>query len=139
MGGVFGVGLRNNVKRGLAYLTLNWEEGDEIYIFGFSRGAYSARALAGVITAIDGIPNKTVFHRLEDIWQFYRLPFSERKKTNIDEKLDEKNAIQKTPGFLIKCLAVWDTVGSYGVPAGLGLGGLARRWTSWSANGRAWR
>ena len=132
MGGVFGVGLRNNVKRGLAYLTLNWEKGDEIYIFGFSRGAYSARALAGVITAIGGIPNKTVFHRLEDIWQFYRLPFSERRKTNINKKLEEEDAIQETPGFLIKCLAVWDTVGSYGVPAGLGLGGLARRWTSWT-------
>lgn len=132
LGGVFGVGLRNNVKRGLAYLTLNWEKGDEIYIFGFSRGAYTARALAGVITAIGGIPNKTVFHRLEDIWQFYRLPFPERRKTDINKKLGEADAIQEVPGFLIKCLAVWDTVGSYGVPAGLGLGGLARRWTSWT-------
>ena len=56
LGGVFGVGLRSNVKRGLAFLTLNWEYGDEIYILGFSRGAYSARALAGVLTAIDGVP-----------------------------------------------------------------------------------
>src|SRR5262249_18098908 len=52
LGGVFGAGLRDNVKRGLAFLSLNWEapaEGeraDEIYIFGFSRGAYTARALA---------------------------------------------------------------------------------------------
>jgi uncharacterized protein (DUF2235 family) len=52
LGGVFGVGLRNNVKRGLAFLSLNWDpeelpgtpDADEIYIFGFSRGAYSARA-----------------------------------------------------------------------------------------------
>lgn len=132
LGGVFGVGLRNNVKRGLAYLILNWEPGDEIYIFGFSRGAYSARALAGVITAIGGIPKKTCFDRLEKIWQFYRLTPDERKKTNIQSMLDEKDPIQVIPGFIIKCLAVWDTVGSYGVPAGLGLGGLARRWTSWT-------
>jgi uncharacterized protein (DUF2235 family) len=50
LGGVFGVGLRNNVKRGLAFLSLNWEPGDEIFIFGFSRGAYTARSLAGLVS-----------------------------------------------------------------------------------------
>ena len=42
-----GSGLKNNVKRGLTFLALNYEEGDEIYIFGFSRGAYTARARCG--------------------------------------------------------------------------------------------
>jgi uncharacterized protein (DUF2235 family) len=58
LGGVFGVGLRNNVKRGLAFLALNWDPdgNDEIYIFGYSRGAYSARALAGVIGSISRTP-----------------------------------------------------------------------------------
>jgi hypothetical protein len=46
LGGVFGLGLRNNVKRGLAFLSLNWEPGDEIYLFGFSRGCYTVRVLA---------------------------------------------------------------------------------------------
>ena len=50
LGGIFGVGLKSNVKRGLTFLALNYEEKDEIYIFGFSRGAYTARALAGVIS-----------------------------------------------------------------------------------------
>jgi uncharacterized protein (DUF2235 family) len=49
LGGLFGVGLKNNVKRGLTFLALNYQEGDEIYLFGFSRGAYTARAVAGVI------------------------------------------------------------------------------------------
>jgi hypothetical protein len=130
LGGVFGVGLRGNVKRGLAFLTLNWEPGDEIYILGFSRGAYSARALAGVLTAIEGVPKKEQFHRLEDLWNIYRLPRSERRISAGElEKL-----VWQTPAneFVVKCLAVWDTVGSYGIPAGLGLGGLARRWTSWT-------
>ena len=39
LGGVFGYGLKGNVKRGLTFLALNWEAGDEIYLFGFSRGA----------------------------------------------------------------------------------------------------
>src|SRR4051812_27733029 len=76
LGGVFGAGLRDNVKRGLAFLSLNWDPeelpdspvADEIYIFGFSRGAYSARALAGVIGAIGGIPKQASFDQLEDIW-----------------------------------------------------------------------
>src|SRR6516225_2970885 len=62
LGGVFGRGLRNNVKRAYAFLSLNYEPGDEIYIFGFSRGAYTARALAGVIGA-SGILKKEEFHQ----------------------------------------------------------------------------
>ena len=38
--------------------------------------------------------------------------------------------MEKKP--IIKCVGVWDTVGSYGVPAGLGLGALARKFTSWT-------
>jgi uncharacterized protein (DUF2235 family) len=78
LGGVFGAGLRDNVKRGLAFLSLNWEgpdedeSADEIYIFGFSRGAYTARALAGVISAIGGIPKQASFDQLERVWNHYR-------------------------------------------------------------------
>jgi hypothetical protein len=134
LGGVFGVGVRGNVKRGLAFLTLNWTEGDEIYIFGFSRGAYTARALAGVITAIRGIPRQEYFHRLEDIWNFYRLSPRERYSDEARRKYEIDKMVEEVPrpAPLIKCLAVWDTVGSYGIPAGLGLSGLARKLTSWT-------
>jgi len=138
LGGVFGVGLRDNVKRALAFLALNWdpkepgnEIADEIYIFGFSRGAYSARALAGVLRAIGGVPRQSSFDRLEEIWDYYRKTEDERKplKAKIEEliyKIDEKDFP------FIKCVAVWDTVGSYGIPTGLGLGALARKVTSWT-------
>lgn len=134
LGGVFGVGVRANVKRGLAFLTLNWAPGDEIYIFGFSRGAYTARALAGVITAIRGVPRQEYFHRLEDIWNFYRLSPRERHsdEARLKYEIDKMVAEVPRPKPLIKCLAVWDTVGSYGIPAGLGLSGLARKLTSWT-------
>jgi Uncharacterized alpha/beta hydrolase domain (DUF2235) len=134
LGGVFGVGVRANVKRGLAFLTLNWSEGDEIYIFGFSRGAYTARALAGVITAIRGIPRQEYFHRLEDIWNFYRLSPRERYSDAARRIYEIDKMVLEVPRSapLVKCLAVWDTVGSYGIPAGLGLSGLARKFTSWT-------
>jgi hypothetical protein len=137
LGGVFGVGLRNNVKRGLAFLALNWDPdgNDEIYIFGFSRGAYSARALAGVIGSIGGIPKQEHFDRLEEVWNHYRTPRGQPKK-DISKYIHGGGAVggqSTTTGLpLIKCLGVWDTVGSYGVPAGLGLGALARNVTSWT-------
>jgi uncharacterized protein (DUF2235 family) len=117
---------------------LNWEPGDEIYVFGFSRGAYSARALAGVIGAIDGIPKQEHFDRLEDVWNYYRLDPKQRKdpKTRAEHKIDDyvhgQHARGDAANPIIKCLGVWDTVGSYGVPAGLGLGALARHFTSWT-------
>ena len=132
LGGVFGAGLRDNVKRGLAFLSLNWEaaaEGesaDEIYIFGFSRGAYTARALAGVISAIGGIPKQASFDQLEKVWNHYRNGKDQREsdQQSIDRLIWKMPKDGKPP--IIKCVAVWDTVGSYGIPAGFGFGGLAR-------------
>jgi uncharacterized protein (DUF2235 family) len=140
MGGVFGAGLRSNVQRGLAFLSLNWEPAepaddpaavaDEIYIFGFSRGAYTARALAGVIRAIGGIPKQASFEDLETIWNHYKRS----KEDRIKHAKDIEGKIYAMPADkpIIKCVGVWDTVGSYGIPAGLGLGGLARLFTSWT-------
>jgi len=140
VGGVFGAGLRDNVKRGLAFLSLNWnpeepgyEVADEIYIFGFSRGAYSARALAGVIGAIQGIPKQSSFDRLETIWDYYRKSKEERER----DRADIADLIYPMPEGkkpIVKCVGVWDTVGRYGIPSGLwlGLGALARQATAWT-------
>jgi uncharacterized protein (DUF2235 family) len=45
----FGIGLKHNVAQGYRYLMQYWRPGDAVYIFGFSRGAYTARALAGML------------------------------------------------------------------------------------------
>lgn len=54
MGGVFGQGLDDNIRLAYEWLIENYNPGDEIFIFGFSRGAFTARSLAGLI-AIEGI------------------------------------------------------------------------------------
>jgi len=120
LGGVFGRGIEANVKRALAFLSLNYEPGDEIYITGFSRGAYSARALAGVIGAA-GIPKQAAFNNIERIWHYYRMPKEKRQRLEVD--VDDAR---------IRCVAVWDTVGSYGVPAGVGLGAIVRVLVAWT-------
>jgi len=54
MGGVFGQGLDENIRLAYEWLIENYNDGDEIFIFGFSRGAFTARSLAGLI-ALNGI------------------------------------------------------------------------------------
>jgi uncharacterized protein (DUF2235 family) len=49
LGLAFGVGLRQNLGSAYAYLMNTYEPGDEIYVFGFSRGTYTARALTGML------------------------------------------------------------------------------------------
>ena len=145
LGGVFGVGVKSNVKRGLTFLSFNYDNGepekegdpvrapDEIYIFGFSRGAYTARALAGVLGAIKGVPRVSKFGDAEKLWAHYRKNPAKRNA----EKGEVEKIVYDMPadGKLIKCVAVWDTVGSYGIPT-VGLSGLARRITSWTRNFR---
>jgi uncharacterized protein (DUF2235 family) len=92
LGGAFGAGLQSNVQRGLTFLAFNYDDGtpafdkdpprppDEVYIFGFSRGAYTARALAGVIGAIGGIPKVSKFGEVERLWAHYRKDSKTREK-----------------------------------------------------------
>ncbi len=146
LGGVFGAGVRSNVQRGLTFLSFNYDDGtpdvdgaprgepDEIYIFGFSRGAYTARALAGVIGAIGGIPKVSNFGEVEKLWAHYRKSEKGREKHKRKFNVDDKVYPPPPSGKLIKCVAVWDTVGSYGIPGGIGFGGLARWLTSWTRN-----
>lgn len=54
-------GLAEAVREQYSFIATNWEQGDEIFLFGFSRGAYTARATAGLISEIglltrDGLP-----------------------------------------------------------------------------------
>jgi uncharacterized protein (DUF2235 family) len=126
LGGVFGRGVQSNVKRAYAFLSLNFELGDEIYLFGFSRGAYTARALAGLVGA-SGILKQHRFADFEVAWNRYRTPPA-RRASRSRQEVDWFHE-----GVDVTCVGVWDTVGSYGVPAGFGLGALARYVTSWQS------
>jgi hypothetical protein len=146
IGGAFGAGLKANVKRGLTFLALNYDQGDEIYLFGFSRGAYTARALGGVIGAA-GIPldiSETERHwiyyqqiaKLKDKAGRYHRDSPKRKSfyDQITALEDELSRVSRYQGkdVPIACIGVWDTVGAYGIPSGFGLGALPRIATYWT-------
>ena len=56
-GGAFGIGLSGRVRDAYLFLVHNYHEGDELYFFGFSRGAYTARSTVGMVRKV-GILNK---------------------------------------------------------------------------------
>jgi len=110
-GGFSGSGLDNNIIDGYRFLGNNYHPGDEIYLFGFSRGAYTARSLGGLIN-LAGILHPTCLGGvLDEVVKIYRSDQSD-KQTAI-KKLD---GLQRHEQVRIKCIGVWDTVGSLGIP-----------------------
>ncbi len=120
--GVFGYGLSFNIREGYKFLVDTYEDGDEVYIFGFSRGAYTARSLAGLIRKI-GLLKKEHAPRDDPdqnplIVTGYEI-YRERDKTPDTRAADEFKAAYSRQNTRIKSLGVWDTVGALGLPFGI--------------------
>lgn len=112
LGGAFGLGLWGKIKDGYSDISNVYEDGDQVFIFGFSRGAYTARSLAGMI-AICGLPAKQHDSTLVD------TAFSAYRSRDPDERERLLASIQRY-GMVrtqIAMVGVWDTVGSLGIPA----------------------
>ena len=111
-GGVFGCGLSRNIKEGCLWLSQYYQPGDEIFIFGFSRGAYTARSLVGLIRKC-GIPRTANEALIKEAYQIYR-----EKQWDPDgrEAMAFKDTFSHTD-IRIKFIGVWDTVGALGIPA----------------------
>lgn len=114
LGGAFGFGLFQNVISSYRFLAQNYEPGDEIFIIGFSRGAYTARSVAGMIGRV-GLLTKLslVEERLPSAVHLYRrtdLPDGPIGSSVEEFKHDHCHAPK------IAFLGVFDTVGALGVP-----------------------
>ena len=134
LGGAIGLGLKKIIQEAYQFIVADYDHGDEIYIFGFSRGAYAARALAGLIGA-SGIQRREDAQEFEVAWEHYRVKPAARQQPQTASSADQTaianyKSLGQRQAFhdtrAIKCVAVWDTVGSYGIPAGFGLAPLAR-------------
>lgn len=112
-GGMFGVGLAKNIRQAYAWLIRNYQDGSELFIFGFSRGAYTARSLAGLIARCGiarRLPNSDADELAKDAYTIYR--HSPKDGANA-----KKFREQKAQEVRIRFLGVWDTVGALGVPS----------------------
>ncbi|HYA80024.1 MAG TPA: DUF2235 domain-containing protein [Methylocystis sp.] len=113
--GATGYGIDENIRSAYMFIAQNYVPGDEIFLFGFSRGAFTARSLAGFISAC-GILKRQKLGDLLAAWDYYRdartaphSPAAFIESCHTDCHLDAE----------IKFLGVWDTVGALGIPGQL--------------------
>jgi len=136
-GGAFGWGLTRTIEEAYRSLAFSYEPGDEIYIFGFSRGAFTARSLAGLIRS-SGIPPRTRIDRIPLAIARYRSGKKKTKPNDIesfqfrhDINADivtspeeaawrQQNNLARGEMLNIAYLGVWDTVVALGIPAHYG-------------------
>ena len=113
VGGAFGTGLWQKIKDGYTKISHVYEAGDQVFIFGFSRGAFTARSLAGMIAAC-GLPTQNFSDDLVNTaFDAYR---DKVNRADILKKLANNNMANPR----ISMVGVWDTVGSLGIPAAIG-------------------
>jgi uncharacterized protein (DUF2235 family) len=113
LGGAFGTGLWAKIKEGYTKIGHVYEKNDQVFLFGFSRGAYTVRSLAGMIAAC-GLPTKNFTDDLvEDAFDAYRDKDDRQEKLKKLANCDMFNAD-------ITMVGVWDTVGALGIPSAIG-------------------
>ncbi|KIJ21793.1 hypothetical protein PAXINDRAFT_105288 [Paxillus involutus ATCC 200175] len=125
--GATGASLVEKVQEAYAFIAQNFHPGDEIFLFGFSRGAYTARMVAMFIGAI-GVLDKTDMDHFADIFVAYQKLGKSNVPTEIAKLKAELapwtshtsrgklRADSDEDTFSIKCVGVFDTVGSVGLP-----------------------
>jgi uncharacterized protein (DUF2235 family) len=113
LGGAFGEGLNQKIRDGYTRLSHLYEHGDRVFLFGFSRGAYTARSLAGMIVTC-GLPTQHTDDNLT--WQAFAAyrEHDPAKKQPLLAALKQTYAVEQPE---IAMIGVWDTVGSLGIPA----------------------
>lgn len=135
-GGIFGEGLEDLIVDTYLRIAFNYEHGDEIYLFGFSRGAFAARSLAGMISC-SGIVSRMHAEQAWEAFRLYRTALpknaSDAERTELDEarrhfrmvfgkglRAADGTRMQNEEPPPITYLGIFDTVGQRGVPDAFG-------------------
>ena len=108
--GAIGDGVAERIQSGYKFLVETYQSGDEIYIFGFSRGAFEARSLGGMIVHC-GILAATNAGQITAAWTSYQ----QAGQASDAERIESLRAAGHHP-VRIRLIGVWDTVGNLGIP-----------------------
>jgi uncharacterized protein (DUF2235 family) len=115
-GGAFGMGLSRNIRNAYQFLADTYRDGDRIFLFGFSRGAYTARSLAGLIHNC-GILRYDHRDRVDEAFAFYRDRTSHTRPSALASQIFRREYAHEQD--TIHFIGVWDTVGALGIPEDL--------------------
>jgi uncharacterized protein (DUF2235 family) len=109
-GGAFGIGLDRNIIESYRFLIHNYEDGDEIYLFGFSRGSYTVRSLSGLLHWA-GLLSRLAMRQIGQAYGIYRIE-------DAQERAQEASKFRAQASIEVKITAIccFDTVGSLGIP-----------------------
>jgi uncharacterized protein (DUF2235 family) len=123
-GGAFGYGLSLDVQSAYRFIMHNLEPDDELFFFGFSRGAYTARSTVGFVRNA-GILRLENADRIDEAYALYRDRATHPR--DIESQLFRRSFSRETR---IRFIGVWDTVGALGIPwSGMpGIELINRRW-----------
>lgn len=131
LGMLFGYGIGADVKSAYSFLSEHYNKGDDIYLVGFSRGAYAARILAGLVYVAGIVDSENISdeHRrylVNELYTAYKGGVGTKNavrdtKVGIVEILDsvrESSGVQFSVELeaRIKAMALWDTVEALGLP-----------------------
>ena len=119
-GGGLGDGLDQNIRSAYKWLAVNYRPGDRIFLFGFSRGAYTVRSLAGMMSrcglldlSSPDLPPAVAWAAVADIFRCYRQKLPAKAPPNLSFHAAYSETVA---GPEIHFLGVWDTVGALGIP-----------------------
>lgn len=105
-----GQGVNRSIRAGYAFLAQHYQPGDRIYLFGYSRGAYAVRSLAGMIGRVGLLLPKYATTRYVDLaFRFYEVGSNSPARRHF-------SAHRCQPDVTIEMLGIWDTVKSLGLP-----------------------
>lgn len=124
VGGGTGAGLDNNIMSAYQKLCFCYQPGDAIFLFGFSRGAYTVRSLAGFIGCcgllrLTGLAPGTVWSRIQALLTYGYRRKTEQRADWAAQGWDFHN--QADEAIPIHFIGVWDTVGALGIPDDMAL------------------
>lgn len=110
--GALGVGLHQRVLHAYLFASRSYQPGDKLWIFGFSRGAWAARSLAGFIARSGLLGDEELhaenpLHQADLLWRASKSSHPERRGESYWAARD---------AVPIKLVGVWDTVGALGIP-----------------------
>ncbi|KAH7009652.1 peptidoglycan binding domain-containing protein [Ilyonectria destructans] len=114
--GAIGQGLDTEVLQLYDFISNNYETGDELFFFGFSRGAFTVRSAAGIVSDV-GVFSPVNMTRFPEMWRAYRANTGGQPFRKSEWYMDNKEKLNLT-NAPIKVVGVWETVGALCVRRG---------------------